>query len=243
MPDLPGFGGMNSLYKIGKTPDIDTLADYLAAFIKLHYKRGKVTIIGLSFGFVIATRMLQRYPDLVKKVDLLISVVGFTHYDDFAFSKRRIKMYKIGTWLFSRPVLAWAFRYVLLQPSILRLAYARTHNAKSKFEGLTPDQRKSNMEFEIYLWHANDLRTHMFTSHQFLKLDNCQKPVKLPVWHIGVSADQYFDNAEVEQHLNLIFDKVNVVVAQMDNHAPSILAEMEEAAPIIPPEIRQLLER
>jgi pimeloyl-ACP methyl ester carboxylesterase len=77
MPDLPGFGGMQSLYKIGEKPDVDTLADYLAAFVKLRYKRRRVTIAGLSFGFVVATRMLQRYPDLVKKVDLLISVAGF----------------------------------------------------------------------------------------------------------------------------------------------------------------------
>src|SRR5262245_54981731 len=39
VPDLPGFGGMDSLYGIGKTPDLDTMADYLAAFVKLHYKR------------------------------------------------------------------------------------------------------------------------------------------------------------------------------------------------------------
>ncbi|HVX58738.1 MAG TPA: hypothetical protein VG964_03315, partial [Candidatus Saccharimonadales bacterium] len=33
MPDLPGLGGMTSLYKIGQTPDIDAMADYLAAFV------------------------------------------------------------------------------------------------------------------------------------------------------------------------------------------------------------------
>src|SRR3712207_1180020 len=33
MPDLPGFGGMDSFYKIGKKPTIDNLADYVAAFI------------------------------------------------------------------------------------------------------------------------------------------------------------------------------------------------------------------
>src|SRR4051812_40524605 len=48
MPDLPGFGGMEDLYKIGKKPDVDTLADYLATFIRMRYKRKKVTIAGLS---------------------------------------------------------------------------------------------------------------------------------------------------------------------------------------------------
>src|SRR3982751_3045218 len=41
MPDLPGFGGMDSFYKIGMEPTLDNLADYLAAFIKLRYKGKK----------------------------------------------------------------------------------------------------------------------------------------------------------------------------------------------------------
>lgn len=59
MPDLPGFGGMDSFYKIGKKPTIDAYADYLAAFIKLRFKRKRITIVAISYGFVITTRMLQ----------------------------------------------------------------------------------------------------------------------------------------------------------------------------------------
>src|SRR5437899_499489 len=33
-PDLPGFGGMDSFYTIGKKPDLDNMADYLASFVK-----------------------------------------------------------------------------------------------------------------------------------------------------------------------------------------------------------------
>ena len=36
VPDLPGFGGMDSFYKIGEKPTLDNLADYLATFIKLN---------------------------------------------------------------------------------------------------------------------------------------------------------------------------------------------------------------
>src|SRR3954468_11091969 len=55
MPDMPGFGGMDSFYKIGRKPTIDNMADYLAAFIKLRYKRKKIVIVGMSFGFAVAT--------------------------------------------------------------------------------------------------------------------------------------------------------------------------------------------
>jgi len=34
MPDLPGIGGMESFYKIGRKPDLESYADYLYAFIK-----------------------------------------------------------------------------------------------------------------------------------------------------------------------------------------------------------------
>lgn len=101
MPDLPGFGGMNSFYKIGMKPTLDNLADYLAAFIKLRYKRSKITIIAVSFGFVVTTRMLQRYPHLTSKVNLLVSAVGFSHRDDFNFSRGRYLFYRSIAAVFS----------------------------------------------------------------------------------------------------------------------------------------------
>ncbi len=243
VPDLPGFGGMESLYKIGRKPDIDTLADYLATFIKLRYKRKKVTIAGLSFGFVVATRMLQRYPDLVKKVDLLVSVVGFSHKDDFTFSKTRWNFYRFVARTTSYRIPAWMFRTIALNPVVLRLAYHRTNNAKHKFKDMDKQQTKNMMDFEIHLWHCNDMRTHAYTSDQFLNLDNCQQRVDLPLWHISVDADNYFDKHRVEQHLKVIYKDVHVVHADLNNHAPSVLATAEEVAPLIPKQIRRMLAR
>jgi pimeloyl-ACP methyl ester carboxylesterase len=131
---LPGFGGMDSFYSIGRKPTIDNMADYLAAFIKLRYKRKKVVIAGMSFGFIIATRMLQRYPELNKKVTLLVSIVGFAHKEDFTFSKPRYYGYLWGTRILSHKVPATFFRYVALHPFILRNFYGKTHNAKHKFK-------------------------------------------------------------------------------------------------------------
>ena len=91
VPDLPGFGGMESFYSIGEKPSLDNLADYLAAFIKLRYKRRRITIMAMSLGFLITTKMLQKYPEIAKRVDILVSVVGFAHRDDFILP-RRIKL-------------------------------------------------------------------------------------------------------------------------------------------------------
>lgn len=243
VPDLPGFGGMQSFYKIGEKPDIDTLADYLAAFVKLRYKRRKVTIFGLSFGFVVVTRMLQKYPDIAKKVNLLISVVGFARHDEFTFSKPRMLFYKSATKIFSYKIPALWFRMFALHPVVIRNAYARTFNAKKKFKSAGEKDFNDLMDFEIHLWHSNDVRTHMHTSNEFLKLDNCNRQVDLPLWHIAVKKDRYFDNDIVEQHLNVIFSKVKVAYSTMDDHAPSVIATAEEAAPILPAKIRKELEK
>lgn len=241
MPDLPGFGGMDSLYKIGKEATVDNLADYMASFIKLRFKRKRLTIVGFSFGFVVATRMLQRYPDLVKKVDLVVSTVGFAHKDEFAFTPMRYKAYLTGGRIFSRKLPSIFFKNVCLNPFVIRTVYRHTHNAKSKFSGLNKENLKKMLDFEVHLWQCNEVRTYMKTSVEFLTLDNCQKQIALPVWHVSVDADRYFNNALVEQHLRLIYQDFHSAKAKLNSHAPSIIADKETARGLIPYRIRNLL--
>jgi pimeloyl-ACP methyl ester carboxylesterase len=241
MPDLPGFGGMDSLYKIGKHATVDNLADYLASFIKLRYKRKNVTLVGFSFGFVVITRMLQRYPDLQKRVDLVVSTVGFAHKDEFKFSPKRYQAYLFGARLFSRRVPAFLFKNIALNPLVIKTVYRHTHNAKSKFAGLSPEELKTMLEFEVHLWRCNEVRTYMRTTVEFLTLDNCQQRIDLPAWHISVDADRYFDNRLVEEHLKVIYTKVNTAKAKIDSHAPSIIADRSVARGLIPYRIRNLL--
>ncbi len=244
VPDLPGFGGMDSFYSIGKKPTIDNLADYLAAFIKLRYRRKKVVIAGLSFGFVIVTRMLQRYPELTGKVTMLVSIVGFAHHDDFTFSKPRYYGYLTGCQLFSRKLPSTFFRYVVLHPYILRNFYGRTHNAKHKFaQAINDDELELLKDVEVGLWHDNDVRTWAYTTIEFLRFDNCQVRVNLPLWHVSAKADHYFDNHLVEQHMRVIFSEFNGVEIDVKNHAPSVIADQKAAAALIPLKLRNALRR
>lgn len=243
-PDLPGFGGMQSFYKIGKKPTIDNMADYLAAFVKMRYKRKPVTIVGLSFGFVVATRMLQRYPDLVKKVDMIVSVVGFAHKDDFVFGPLRYWGYRSLSRVFSFPVTSSIFRGVALRPSILRTFYARTHNARHKLGDLGEEEFRQMIEVEIWLWRNNDARTYMYTSNQLMRLDNCKKQINLPVWHVSVQADHFFDNDLVEQHLQVIFTRLHgMKITGLSKHAPTVIATAKDAAPFVPLRLRRQLSR
>jgi pimeloyl-ACP methyl ester carboxylesterase len=242
MPDLPGFGGMDSFYKIGKDARIDNYADYLASFIKWRYKRAKPVVVGMSFGFIVVTRMLQRYPELIKKISMIVSFAGFAHKDDFTFSRWRWRSYYYAAKFFSRPLPSLFFRYVCLHPTVLRAIYHRTHNAKEKFDGIVGEELEEITRFEIKLWHDNDVRTYMKTTTEFLNLNNCTKQIDAPVHHIAVAADRYFDNNRVEQHFRVIYsDFVLLKTLKLSNHAPSVIADEKAAAAFIPPALRKLL--
>lgn len=239
VPDIPGFGGMQSLYKIGQQATIDNLADYLAAFVKLRYRNKKVTIAAMSLGFVIATRMLQRYPDLAKKVDMLISIVGCAHKDDFTFSKRRVFFYRLASWILSKKVPAYCFQHFVLSPSIIRRVYHRGHSSKEKFIGISGDEFDRTMDVEVVLWKINDVRTWMKTTQEMLTLDNCMKRVDMPVFHVAAKKDRYFNNDSVEEHMRRIFNDFQAFYTNVPNHAPTIIADAKTAAPFIPAGIRR----
>jgi pimeloyl-ACP methyl ester carboxylesterase len=244
MPDLPGFGGMDSYYKIGRKPTIDNLADYMASFVKLKYKRRRFIIVGLSFGFVIATRMLQRYPELLKKTDVVISCVGFAHHDDFKFTRPRMFMYRTLGRILALPVVPFFFEKFFLNKWVLKHAYTRTHNARHKFEAAAAESEltfQGVLETEYKLWHQNDLRTHGLTTNHFLHLDNCRKRVDVPVWHVHAKHDYYFDNNVVEQHMRVIFSDYNGAELNIKAHAPSVNATKKEAAKFIPQKLRRML--
>lgn len=243
-PDLPGLGGMESFYKLGKKPTVDNFADYLAAFVKMRFRHKKVIMVGMSFGFVVLTRMLQRYPELTSNVEMAVSLVGMTHADDLSFSRWRFWFYRILTTIVSHRLPALFFRYICLNRLVLRAFYSRTYLAKHKFSMVeTTEEYERFMNTEIWLWQHNDARTHAVTTLGMLTLDNCQKRLDVPVWHVNVNDDQFFDHHRVEQHLRITFSHVRVVTAALTAHAPSVIADEKAAAALIPTKLRRVLSR
>ncbi|HET9098680.1 MAG TPA: alpha/beta fold hydrolase [Candidatus Saccharimonadales bacterium] len=241
MPDLPGFGGMDSFQKIGITPDIDAFADYLAAFIKLRFKRKKITIVAVSFGFVIVTRMLQRYPSLARRINLLISVVGFMHRDDFIYPPRTRRMYRRFTRLFATRPMALFIRYAGLNRYVIRYMYSRFPNSKRRMIEVGPEEFEKTMDFEVKLWQANDVRTHWLTTSEFLNLDNCAFQIDLPVIHVCSKEDHYFNNEIIKQHMLIVFKRYRKFVANSKAHTPSILADKQAAGVLLPTGLRKIL--
>ena len=241
MPDLPGFGGMDSFYRIGKKPSLDNLADYLATFIKLRYKNKRITVMGMSLGFLIVTRMLQRYPDLAKKVDLLVSTVGFVHHDEFRFKRRNYLIFRYTSSFFSNWLPALFLKYVVLRPGIIRHTYNRVADTHSKLKDANEAEKKLRIDFEIVLWQSNDIRTYMDTSVTMLTADLCNMQVDLPVCHIAVKDDRYFNNDIVAQHLKIIYSKVTIMESVVSAHAPTVIATAKDIAPFMPQKLRRLL--
>lgn len=242
IPDLPGFGGMDSLYKIGQPATVDNLADYLADFIKSHYKRQKVTLVGMSLGFPIVTRMLQKYPEMIDQVDTLVSVVGFCHHDDFVFSKPRRRFYKYASRFLSLRLTSAFYQRVFAAPWFIRRAYKHSRVAKEKFEGKSGAEFRETIEAETVLWKINDIRTQMRTNVEMFILDNTHKKLDLPVWHVAVNDDRYFNNQSVAKHMRQVFRRVEVFTSHIESHAPSILADMESAAAYLPEKLVQLFD-
>ncbi len=243
VPDLPGFGGMDSFYKIGKNPTLDDYADYLAAYVKLIYKRKRLTIVAMSFSFIVVTKMLQKYPELAKKVDYLISFVGFVHRDDFRFSPVQYWGLRAMARMISFRPIAIFVRYVGLNKYSLRLAYkivAKTNPKMRDADQVTFDKR---VEFETKLWQINDVRTRVKTMTMMLTADLCNKKVNLPVKHVSVPDDRYFNNKFVEQHMRVIYTDFDEIPCKITGHMPTVIATAKEASPFVPPKIRRLLSK
>lgn len=243
MPDLPGFGGMDSFYKIGRPATLDAYADYMAAFVKMRYRRKKVMIVGISFGFLVATRMLQRYPELTSRVTMLVSAMGFMYKDNFRFSPTRYNFYRYGADVFSIRPLTFVFRHTVLTAPVLRAFYAQTNNAKHKFTYAKDDVelRKAIMDMEVKLWQSNDVRTYMRTTVELLTVDNTTEKVAIPVWHVHTPHDNYFDNDVIEQQMRVVFSEYYPVIIHAKSHSPSVVATKREAAAFVPKELRALV--
>jgi pimeloyl-ACP methyl ester carboxylesterase len=242
VPDLPGFGGMEPFYRIGERADIDNFADYLAAFVKLRFRNKKFIIVGYSLGIPVITRMLQKYPELSQKIDMVVSIAGFTHKDDFAFSKKRYWIYRLGASFFSQRLPAAFYKHLVMRPIYIRYIYRHMFNAKQKFKGQKAEELKKTIEMEVQLWRSNDPRTYMATGLMMFTLQLPGKGhIDLPIYHAGVVNDHYFDNTRVEQHMRMIYSDFHRGKIKTPSHAPSVVATAKDAAFFVPKEFIRIL--
>jgi len=102
-------------------------------------------------------------------------------------------------------------------------------------------ERDKRIDFEIKLWQCNDIRTYMDTTVTMMLVNLTKIKIGLPVWHITVDTDQYFDGRKVRASMRKVFKKITVYKAKISSHAPTIISNSDEVNSLIPKEIRKEL--
>jgi len=244
-PDMPGFGGMDSFYKIGMKPTFDNYADYIYTVVKSLSisEDSQIWFIGLSFGSQVMTRLLQKYPEFTSQNVQAISIVGLASKDDFNdIPKFKFFMYPL-MFLGSRKYISKFMYLLLVNPLTLSLALYITFFTSTKMRE-DKSQRSQIFAMEYNLWRKADFRTHAATAwlsfSQSLS-DFTKDKIKLKLHNVSVSGDQYLNSAKVAKSFKKVYQEYEAVELSMDAHAPSLVASKEDVGVMFPEATRKLL--
>lgn len=243
VPDLPGIGGMESFFKLKERPTLDTMAGYLASFVKLRYRRRRLTIIGQGYGFLVVTRMLTNYPEIADRVDALLSIDGFAHHNDLRVSRLRRFPILVATTVLGRPYIAKLARPVLLNPALLRHVYTTRYGAPATVGRLSGAQRRSAVALEVLLWRTNDFRTYLSCIKTMLVVNNCRGRIDLPVWQLLSRNQTTIDELTAEQRLRVIYSHYHKVTISGDRLEFSGIVKPRSPTALTPRKIRRLLQK
>lgn len=245
MPDLPGIGGMSSFYSIGLTPSLDNYADYLYTFLKISKLDKQLTVVAMSFGFLVVTRMLQKYPQVQQWTDVVISFVGFGRDSDFKNLEAKRRWYIPISRIFSTKAGGWFIQNIIFNPVGLRLMFAvfRTFNPKYKHAMVNNPEASQRMELD--LWQSNDARTRFAIYKQLFNFDLVKgsKLIDVSLHDLTTATDQYLDPRHVTVTLRKLYQPVTSSRANLALHAPSIIGNKAEVTAIFSDEVKGILSR
>jgi pimeloyl-ACP methyl ester carboxylesterase len=239
VPDLPGFGGMEPFYKVGQSPSLDGYGDYLAKFIEQEAPEGELTLVGLSYGFMVITRMLQRHAELHGRVRMILSVMGLALGRDLALKPvvrwLGIAMFAAG----KRQPLAELAQFVMTRPWVLKLSYGANH---PKMQALAPEERPDFIAFEAFLWRCNDMRTYCSCLEELFRLHDTGARVPLEVQHIDTANDHWLNVRTTERDIRAQYADLTVHHSNLRHHGGTAYTDETEPEVMIPATVQALLE-
>ena len=241
VPDLPGIGGMDSFISIGINPNIDSYADYLAAFIKLRFKRKKILIVGYGFGFAITTKMLQKYPELNKKIDFIVAISGYVHKDDFTYSRfESFTYHNINKLLALRPVY-FIFKPLLTSFILDKFIKKLVADSSSIYKHASKQEKLANQQFLTRILTVNDLRSNLLIIREILSIDLCHKRIDVPLINIATKQQKSLNSQVNEEHLQVIYKLYKRYLANNTPEAYSIIADKKMVGKLLPQAFRRIL--
>ncbi len=236
MMDLPGMGGMDSFYKIKQLPTVYNYGNYLAAFIKLRFRRKRLHLIGLGYGVAIITSMLNQNDNLVRKFISINSINGYIHHDDFILTRFNKIATTANYYLFALLPLSFLVKPFTLTNSYLREKYVSGISSKN-----VKEFGKQFLERFIYdLENETDLRTRFFIYHDLLKLDLCNKQYNIPFKHINIGSNNLkLANKFVEQHFRIVYRNYTYLPSKLVRKIPLVLNDPSIALKMLPNKLRK----
>lgn len=241
--DNPGFGGMESAYKIGEYPSLKFYAGHLKYFLDTVVPEDRsVTLLGVSFGFQIITETLKEYPKLLPRIEQAISFVGFVSHADFhlPLSYKLPLIDFIGniskSWFGSKVV------ELFLHDWIITSIYRLSKPIQAKVKTMKSSEVKKYASEQAWLWRVNDIRTHSVTAIDFIKRNDLTGyRINVSALHVGVPKDHLLDNGLVVKELAEIYKPFENYNLHLANHAPLDLDSREKVLDLLPEELRSKL--
>lgn len=197
--DLPGMGGMNSYRSIDYSISIDSYADYLAAFIKLRYKRHKIIIVGSGFGFVAITRMLIKYPALSTKIKIVVNIAGNIHHDDYTLGLRSKKLLRTLTSVLSVTPLSQIAALILSNKVLYKFIKTKI-NDNLKIFSLETNEDLIGTNFK-----KMDKPSYFKILSELCLLDNCVKRIDVPLKHVYFKDNKLINDTTQKQHMIIAY--------------------------------------
>jgi pimeloyl-ACP methyl ester carboxylesterase len=196
---LPGYGGMDSFRNILKKPSLNNYADYLSSILKLRYKNKKFIIVGQGFGFIIATRTLQKYPNIARNVKLVISIDGSARHNDIKYEKLKFnKLSYIGLSVIGAKLLKSSGFSKSIQ-NVNLFSYSSLTDSLSDFHA-------NDAKFVNQIRSKNDLYTHINILLLIRSFDNSKITLNIPLWNI-ILKDSSIIKDTTENHLKSVYNR------------------------------------
>ena len=236
MPDLPGFGGMDSFYAVGKHPSYDAYADYVHSVMQQCQLGRRVWLVGASFGSQVMTRTLQRHPEIQTVVEQAVAIAGLVGKRDFRVSwSFRAKLFPL-IYISSTRIGAYISGAIFSNAVTSRLVKRVIRSIKSKYYR---DEAKLRLAVavEARLWRINDRRTHAKTTLMMFGQDlrdYKDKVIGVPLHNVTSEMDQYFSNDSVSSGFRELYKSYEFAYLATNQHSPSIIADKHEVASILP---------
>lgn len=220
--DAPGFGGMEPSYKLNTHPSLAFFADNLENFINSRIGPEKIiTIVGISYGFQVATQLLGTRPLLAERTEAIISFVGFMSYRDFVMPAAYNFWLKnfignLGRLKFGSKIID-----VFTSAPGLRAIYLLSKRTNVRTKNMPKEEFKGYVDGQLDLWHNSDNRTHAATAWDFWHHNDLTSfRIRTACYHVGVPNDHLLDNKRIVDEMSVVYRPFEAFELGLDTHAP-----------------------